>query len=123
MESSHRISRPVLAGVFLTAVAVTALDDAFALYAGARQMRHDLHRAILDHTATAPDHYRVLVPYVVEGVIRVLSRFMSDGTAFDAAYAIFYLAGFALLLGTLYAYLRTWFTETQALIAALAAAS
>ncbi len=122
-ESGQTISRPALAAMLLSAVAVTAFDDAFMVYEAARQMRLDVHRGILEQTATAPDRYRVLVPWIVEPVIRLLARVTTYNTAFEAAYGIFYLLGFAWLLWTLFAYLRIWFTEPQALVGALAAAS
>jgi hypothetical protein len=117
------IPRVVLAALFVTAIAVVAFDDAFIVDDAARQMRRDGHTRILAHTATEPDRYRVLVPYLVEPLVRVIGAFTDNGTAIDAAYSVFYVGAFVWLVWTLFAYLRLWFTEHQALIGALAAAS
>ncbi len=115
----RRIRWPVLAAVNLTAVSITAFDDAFQTYPEARQFRHDVHSGILQHTANAPERYRVLVAYVTEGAIRLITPLVPYRAAFEWVYALFYLCGFAWLLWTQFAYLRIWFTDEQALVGAL----
>jgi hypothetical protein len=123
ISGDRPISRTVLAAIFITAIAASAFDDAFIVDDAARQMRRDGHTRILAHTATEPDRYRVLVPYLVEPVVLAIEVVTPEGTAIDAAYAVFYVCAFVWLVWTLFAYLALWFSERQALIGSLVAAS
>jgi len=79
---------------------------------------------ILNHTAIAPFRYRVLVPYLTEGWIQILSFFFSFSyrKSFVLAYAFFDFAAIFLLLATLFHYLKKWFSEERSLIGTLFAA-
>ena len=84
--------------------------------------RREIHRAILDGTARDPDRYRWLAAAIVEPPTRLLAPLMSYDAAFDRVSAVFYLAAITAMLWSLFALLRSWFTDEAALIAALVAA-
>ena len=85
--------------------------------------RLELHGQILHGTAESPYRYRVLVPFVGEALTRGLSAVLPRDRAFLLAYVLFDLVAIFLLLGTLYRYLRAWFSNEQALIGVLFAAA
>jgi hypothetical protein len=85
--------------------------------------RLELHQQILRGTAESPYRYRVLVPFVAEGLVRALSAVLPGGKAFLLAYALCDLAAIFFLLGVLYRYLGAWFTNEQALVGVLFAAA
>ena len=65
---------------------------------------------VVDGSADAPERYRVLVPFSVDALARV------TGLSPEAAW---HLSRWALFMGAyfvLFGYLRTWFTEPQALL-------
>lgn len=109
--------------LFLTAVAVSAHDWSFLAGDTRRQFRLDEHRMIVEHTARPPNQYRVLVPYALEPLIRTAARFMPYEDAFGRVYAVFYLAALAAMLYALFAYLRLFFTDEQALVGSLVPAA
>jgi hypothetical protein len=85
--------------------------------------RLELHGQIMRGTAESPYRYRVLVPFIAEGLTRVSSVVLPSGKAFMLAYAICDLAAIFFLLGVLHRYLRAWFSNEQALIGVLFAAA
>lgn len=121
--SSRRLGTITLAAIFVAASAVTALDYAFVAGAPALDARRDIHRSIFNHTATEPDRYRLLAPLVVEGAIRILLPSSPFDAAFDRVYAVFYLTAMTAMLWAIFAYVRVWFSDEQALIAVLLVAS
>ena len=78
-----------------------------------------LHNQIIDGTAGSPYLYRVLVPFFCALVTRLLSAFMLPSRAFLVAYGIYDFAAIAFLLGTLFAYMRRWFSWELSLIGVL----
>ena len=84
--------------------------------------RRDIHRGILNQTARTPDRYRWLAAAVIEVPARALATVMPYERAYDRASFVFYLAAITGMLWGLFAYLRRWFDEEPALIAALVAA-
>ena len=62
--------------------------------------RIELHGQILRGTAESPYRYRVLVPFIAEGLTRALSAVLPGDKAFLLAYALFDLVAIFLLLGT-----------------------
>lgn len=114
-----RLGSLILAAVFVAAAAVTALDYGLGPGDSTLLARRDIHRGILAQTTKAPDRYRVLAPAMIEVPTRLLSRFMPYEVAYDRAAALFYVLAMAALLWTQFAYLRTWFTDEQALIGVL----
>lgn len=116
---SRRLGSLVLVAVFVSATAVTALDYAFFAGAPTLEARRDIHQRVLAHTATAPDRYRFLTPVLVEGPVRILQRAMSREDAFDRVYAVFYVVAMVAMVWSLFAYLRVWFSDEQALIGVL----
>jgi hypothetical protein len=119
----RRLGSLTLAAVFVAASAVTALDYSFFVGDPTLVSRRSIHQGVLAHTATAPDRYRLLAPLMVEGPVRVLEQWMPRDLAFDRVYAVFYVTAMTALLWSLFAYLRVWFTDEQALIAVLIVAS
>jgi hypothetical protein len=120
---TRRLGSLTLAAIFVSAAAVTALDYAFFVGDPTLVARRQIHQGVLAHTATAPDRYRLLAPLLVEGPVRVLQQWMSPELAFDRVYAAFYLTAITALLWSLFAYLRVWFSDAQALIGVLLVAS
>jgi hypothetical protein len=120
---SRTIGPWALAAVLCAAAAVTAFDYSFHPGENTLLARRGFHQGILNGTANAPERYRVLVPVIVEGPIRLFARVMPYEQAFDRAYAIFYLLAIVSMLWALYAYLTEWFTDEQALVGALLVAS
>jgi Dolichyl-phosphate-mannose-protein mannosyltransferase len=116
---SRTIGPWALAAVLCAAAAVTALDYSFHPGDNTLLARRGFHHGILNGTANAPERYRVLVPAIVEGPIRLFARVMPYDQAFDRAYAIFYFLAMVSMLWALYAYLTEWFTDEQALVGVL----
>ncbi|MCX5752417.1 MAG: hypothetical protein NTW97_02090 [Candidatus Krumholzibacteria bacterium] len=85
--------------------------------------RLELHGQILRGAAESPYRYRVLVPFIAEGLARALGAVLPGDGAFLLAYALYDLAAILLLLGALHRYLRAWFSNEQALIGVLFAAA
>lgn len=109
--------------LFLTAASVSAHDWSFLAGDNRRQFRLDEHRIILEHSERPPARFRVLVPYVLDPIIKVTARFMPYEDAFGRVYAVFYLAAMTSMLYALFAYLRLFFTDEQALVGALVPAA
>ncbi|HYB94809.1 MAG TPA: hypothetical protein VEC39_07535 [Vicinamibacterales bacterium] len=122
MTAPGRIRLSALVCIFLTASLIPALDYGFGPGEETMTARRDVHRAILNQTARTPDRYRVLSAAIVEVPTRVLAQFMPYERAYDRASLVFYLAAIAGMLASLFAYLRRWFGDEPALIAALAVA-
>jgi hypothetical protein len=87
------------------------------------QERLELHGQILHGTAESPYRYRVLVPFVAEGLARALNILLPGDRAFLLSYALYDLAAILFLLGMLHRYLRAWFSNEQALVGVLFAAA
>jgi hypothetical protein len=85
--------------------------------------RLELHERIVRGTAESPYRYRVLVPFIADGLARSLGAALPAGKAFRLAYALCDLAAIVFLLGILHRYLRAWFSNDQALIGVLFAAA
>ena len=105
--------------LFLTAALVSAHDWSFLAGDNRRQFRLDTHQQILNHTERPPNQYRVLVPYALEPPIRFLANYMPYEKSFGRVYALFYIASLTAILYSLFAYLRIFFTEEQAMVGAL----
>ncbi len=119
----RRLGSFSLAAIFVAAAAVTALDYSFFVGDPTLVARRSIHQGVLAHTATAPDRYRLLAPLIVEGPVAMLERWMPRDAAFDRVYAVFYVVAMTALLWSLFASLRVWFTDEQALIGVLLVAS
>jgi len=122
MNQPGRIPRLVLFCIFLTASLIPALDYSFGPGEETMIARREIHRGILTQTARTPDRYRWLAAALIEASARALTMVMPYERAYDRASFVFYLAAIAGLLWSLFAYLRIWFDDEPALIAALAAA-
>lgn len=117
------LHRGVLWSIFLTAAGVSAYDWSFRVSDNTKQVRFDVHAAILNHSATAPERFRVLVPFVMEVPIQAMARFTPYEKGFGRVFAVFYLVAIAGLLYSQYAYLTLYFHEEHALVGALIAAT
>jgi hypothetical protein len=81
--------------------------------------RIELHRAILTGTAEEPNAYRILVPAVLDPMIKVAARLMPYEDAFARVYALYYLLALTLTFLTMFRYLGLWFSEDHSLVGAL----
>ncbi len=107
----------VLAGIFATAVAVNAFD--YSVLVPQQPLRYEMHQAIVDGTAPAPQRFRVLVPWLLDPMISVARSFAEPDRAFRRVYTAFHFAALTALLGSVYAYARLWFSRERATIGAL----
>jgi hypothetical protein len=107
------------AAIFVAVTTVTALNYALLPGEATLQARRSYHAGILDHTIEAPERYRLLMPMMIEGPIRVLEHWMSRDDAFDRAYAVFYVLALPAFLASLFAYVRVWFPAEPALAGVL----
>ncbi len=82
-------------------------------------MRQTLHDSILAGTADSPYRYRVLVPYLMEGLTRLFDLVTTRKNAFLAAYSIYDAVVFNTFVLTLFAFLRRWYSKGGALVATL----
>ena len=71
----------------------------------------DLHRQIIDGTAPSPYRSRVLLPFLAEGLSRVMTL--------ESGYLLLYFAVFPIAFCSLYALLRKWHQPTLALVGVL----
>jgi len=122
MNQPGRIPRLALFCIFLTASLIPALDYGFGPGEETMIARREIHRGILTQTARTPDRYRWLAAALIEAPARALATVMPYERAYDRASFAFYLAAIAGMLWSLFAYLRVWFGDEPALVAALAAA-
>jgi hypothetical protein len=79
--------------------------------------RKDLHQQIIAGTAIAPYRYRVLVPYIAEGMSRALAIRLPPQASFQLAYGLLDVLTVTLCLGALYRYLCLWTSPGAALLA------
>jgi hypothetical protein len=83
------------------------------------ESRLELHNEIISGTAPSPYRYRILVPFVAEFIIHVLSVVFPNKVSFLLVYTMYDLLSISFLLLVLFFWLRTWFTKDQALIGVL----
>jgi hypothetical protein len=112
-----RLTFWVLAAIFVTAAATNANDYSFLV--PRQDVRMAMHTAVIDGSAPASARYRVLVPYLVEPVVRLLAPRMTSEVAFRRVYALYYLSALTALFAALYWYLSVWFSDVQALVGSL----
>ena len=117
VTGERRLSFWKLAAMLVTAVAVNASDYSFLV--PLQQVRIETHRVIIAGHQAAPRQHHILVPYLLDPPIRMLATMMPPDKALTRVYAGYYLAALALLLTTLFCYLRVWFSAEQALVGAL----
>jgi hypothetical protein len=107
----------VLIGLFATVIATNAFD--YSVLVPQHQLRYEMHRAIVDGTAPSPQRFRILVPWLLDPVIRAASSLTDAEQAFRRVYLAFHFIALTALLAGVYAYSRLWFTRERALIGAL----
>jgi hypothetical protein len=107
----------VLIGIFATAIATNAFD--YSVLVPQHQLRYDMHRAIVDGTAPSPQRFRILVPWLIDPIIRAVSSLTDPEQAFRRVYFAFHFAALTALLAGVYACSRLWFTRDRALIGTL----
>jgi hypothetical protein len=112
----------IIYGILLSVAMILAYVYFFSIHVPREDLIRSSHNAIILGTAKFPYRYRVLVPFVMEGLSRLLSPFFAD-FSFTLAYGIYYLFALFGLLLTLYIFLRHWFIVEHALIGCLFAAS
>jgi hypothetical protein len=82
-------------------------------------LRFELHSQIIQGTALSPYRYRILVPFLANGLTAIFSVVLSEKAAFLLSYAVYDLLAVFFLLATLFLWLRSWFSREQALIGVL----
>ncbi|BAJ64957.1 hypothetical membrane protein [Anaerolinea thermophila UNI-1] len=82
-------------------------------------MRLDLHRQIVQGSAPSPYQYRVLVPFLAEGLFRVERLFFPDYRAFALSYIVLNVGALFLWLWAGFRLLRVWYRTEYALIGTL----
>ena len=107
----------ILIGLFATAIAANAFE--YSVLVPQQQLRYEMHRAIVDGTAPSPQRFRILVPWLLDPLIRAASTLTEPGQAFRRVYFAFHFAALTLLLAGVYAYARLWFSRDQAVIGSL----
>jgi len=112
-----RLTFWVLAAIFVTAAATNANDYSFLV--PRQDVRLAMHRAVIDRTAPAGARYHVLVPYLTEPLVQLLSPRMTYEVAFRRVYALYYLSALTALFAALFWYLSLWFSDVQALAGSL----
>jgi hypothetical protein len=118
LRTMRRPSRTIaLLAVLIAAISVSWFD--YALNRNVHQTRVREHREVIEGTALAPFHYRVLVPFSAELAIRGLTAIAGYDGAFRAVYALFYGAALLGLVIALQAYLELWFSRQQSLVGVL----
>ena len=85
--------------------------------------RINLHYQILQACAPSPYQYRILIPYISEGLTNLFMIFFSKRYAFVLSYVILNISGIFLLLWTSYRLLTIWFRKEYSLIGVLFIAS
>jgi hypothetical protein len=83
--------------------------------------RMELHSQIVDRTAPSPYRYRVLVPYVAEGMTRVFGPALGSDRAFVLAYGLVEAASIIALILILYGLCAQFFAPLPSLVGALIA--
>ena len=111
----------VLIGVFATVIAINAFD--YSVLVPQHQLRYEMHRAIVDGTAPSPQRFRILVPWLLDPVIRAVAPLTDPEQAFRRVYFVFHGIALTALLAGVYACCRLWFTRDRALIGTLIAGS
>lgn len=107
----------VVVGLLVTAIAVHAYDYSFLV--PREPLRLAAHAAVVAGTAEVPQRTHLLVPWLLNPSIQLVARFMPFDLAFRRVYAAFHVTALALLLVSLYAYCRHWFTIEQSMVGAL----
>lgn len=77
------------------------------------------HTSILDHQATSPNNYRVLVPYLIELINWVIPG--NDQNSFKLAYFLYYLLSFNFSFFLIYMYLNIWHTKVYSILGTMIA--
>jgi hypothetical protein len=107
----------VLIGIFATVIATNAFD--YSVLVPQHQLRYEMHRAIVDSTAPSPQRFRILIPWLLDPIIRAASSLTDPEQAFRRVYFAFHFAALVALLAGVYGCCRLWFTRDRALIGAL----
>lgn len=107
----------------LTSVGVTAHDWSFLIGDVRRDTRVNMHRVVTELRAEQPHRYRLLTPVLLDIPVKFFARYMPYDDAFGRVYAAFYFLSFTLTIYALFAYLRLFFAESEALVGALMAAA
>ncbi len=83
------------------------------------EARLKLHREIIDGSAKAPYRYRILVPFVMEGMLKILPQSISTNKRFLLSYSAYNITVVFFMLILLFTYMRLWFTIQQSLVGIL----
>ncbi len=75
-----------------------------------------LHDLIVSGSALSPYRYRVLMPWIAQGLMTLLGGVIPFPKSFILSYTLIDTAGIFLALSCLYLYLREWFKKETALL-------
>ena len=94
----------------------------YAMAKWAAAAAYQTQQALLQHTAEAPNRYRLLVPVIVELLGRLIPVGNQPLASFLVGYALFYQFSIMFSLLLLLIYLRQWYSPAQALVGVLVVA-
>ena len=119
----NRASKVFAVGFVLTVSIVLASNlYNYAIAKWTAEGAYQAQRILVQHTAEAPDRYRVLVPNIVELLSSLIAVGGQPLLRFLIAYFVYYQFSIAFSLLLLLAYLRQWYSYSQALVGVLVAA-
>ena len=116
-EAARPIGWRTVTAIMMSAVLVTAATYSF--FTPLNEARVAAHREVVTLAASAPDRYRVLVPFALDGPIHALAAFVPYDKAVERVYGVFHLVALSLILIALVLQLSLWFTTVQSLAGAL----
>lgn len=112
----------VTLAIILSVAAIMTFEYYYRVDEPGLNARLDLHLQIMEGRAESPYRYRILVPLFSELLIKASTWFWPDvptQSLFLNAYLVYDFLAIALLLLSMYLYLRAWFTADQSLIGVL----
>jgi hypothetical protein len=107
----------VIAAILASVAGLNAYHYSFLVPRAA--LRAETHRAVLDHSAEAPERFHLLVPYAVEAVARPAAAVMPHEKAVSRTYAAYYLIGLTALLYAHFIYFNLWCSREMSVAGAL----
>ena len=85
------------------------------------QPAYAAHEALVTGAADAPQRYRILVPYLIEGFRRLMPASLDPVVVVALGYLLYFLMSTTFTLMVLYGYLRIWFAPLLSLVGVLIA--
>ncbi|MCG3206441.1 MAG: hypothetical protein FOGNACKC_00039 [Anaerolineae bacterium] len=114
-----RLGHLIILLIFASVSAVVAYNYYYLIERNTVALRLELHQGIIESTAISPYRYRILVPFLVQFVINILSALISKEASFIVSFICYDWIAIFFIIILLYRYLRIWFTTEQSLIGVL----